>query len=97
MKSELDSLMIETGAIKEITWKEADRLRREAESKGVLFEKIPAKAIFSRKAGSGKRKCRACACGRPAGIRTTTGAGKTNAIPTEPSGRLPGPLEQAVL
>ena len=63
MKSELDSLMIETGAIKEITWKEADRLRREAESKGVLFEKIPAKAVFSRKAGSGKRKCRACACG----------------------------------
>ena len=63
MKSELDSLMIETGAIKEITWKESDRLRREAESKGVLFEKIPAKAVFSRKAGSGKRKCRACACG----------------------------------
>eukprot|EP00435_Cladocopium_sp_Y103_P052700 s362_g16.t1 len=81
MKSELDSLMTETSAIKEITKSEAERLRREAESKGILFERIPAKAIFSRKAGSGKRKCRACACGNYMTQRdqTDTYAGGTGA------------------
>eukprot|EP00435_Cladocopium_sp_Y103_P005472 s1608_g1.t2 len=81
MKSELDSLMNETSAIREITKDEAERLRREAESKGILFERIPAKAIFSRKAGTGKRKCRACACGNYMTQRdqTDTYAGGTGA------------------
>ena len=63
MKSELESLMNETGAIREISKHEAEKLRKDAEKRGILFEKIPAKAVFSRKAGSGRRKCRACACG----------------------------------
>eukprot|EP00435_Cladocopium_sp_Y103_P035264 s2015_g9.t1 len=81
MKSELESLMNETSAIREITKNEAEGLRREAESKGILFERIPAKAIFSRKAGSGKRKCRACACGNYMTQRdqTDTYAGGTGA------------------
>ena len=63
MKSELESLMNEMAAIPEITKEAAEDLRKKAEKAGVFFEKIPTKAVFSRKAGSGKRKCRACACG----------------------------------
>lgn len=64
MRSELEPLMTETGAtIKEICKNKAEELRKEAQRKGILLEKIPAKAVFSPKAGSGRRKCRACACG----------------------------------
>eukprot|EP00435_Cladocopium_sp_Y103_P040980 s704_g11.t1 len=81
MRSEFQSLTEETGAVRVITEAEADQLRRDAESKGILFERIPGKAIFSRKAGSGKRKCRACACGNYMSQRslTDTYAGGTGA------------------
>ena len=81
MKSEFKSLTEETGAIKVITEREAEALRKEADQKGILFEKIPAKAVFTRKAGSGKRKCRACACGNYMSQRSAadTYAGGTGA------------------
>eukprot|EP00435_Cladocopium_sp_Y103_P042410 s480_g11.t1 len=81
MWSEFRSLTEETGAVRVITTSQADELRREAEQKGILFERIPGKAIFSRKAGSGKRKCRACACGNYMSQRalTDTYAGGTGA------------------
>ena len=63
MESEFHSITEETGAIRVITEAEAEQLRRDAERQNVLFERIPAKAVFTRKAGTGKRKCRACACG----------------------------------
>ena len=53
----------ETGAIRTITGAQAEQLRKEAKQKGIMFDRVPAKAIFQRKAGTGKRKCRACACG----------------------------------
>eukprot|EP00438_Fugacium_kawagutii_P034696 Skav231167 [mRNA] locus=scaffold3252:295373:295996:+ [translate_table: standard] len=81
MKSELASLIEETGAVRVITTEEAEKLRAKAEAKGILHEKIPAKAIFSRKAGSGKHKCRSCACGNYRSGRdlTDTYAGGTGA------------------
>eukprot|EP00435_Cladocopium_sp_Y103_P053680 s781_g17.t1 len=81
MWSEFQSLTEETGAVRVITEAQADQLRRDAEKKGILFERIPGKAIFSRKAGSGKRKCRACACGNYMSQRslTDTYAGGTGA------------------
>ena len=60
---ELISFPSDQGAIRIITEAQAEQLRREAEQKGIMFDRIPAKAIFQRKAGTGKRKCRACACG----------------------------------
>eukprot|EP00435_Cladocopium_sp_Y103_P033944 s34_g8.t1 len=81
MMSEFTALTEETGAIRVITEEEAERLRKDAEKRGILFERIPGKAIFSRKAGSGKRKCRACACGNYMSQRalTDTYAGGTGA------------------
>eukprot|EP00435_Cladocopium_sp_Y103_P065207 s1247_g27.t1 len=81
MRSEFKSLTEETGAVRVISAAEAEELRRGAEEKGILFERIPGKAIFSRKAGSGKRKCRACACGNYMSQRalTDTYAGGTGA------------------
>ena len=81
MWSEFTSLTEETGAVRVITESHAEQLRREAEKKGILYERIPGKAIFSRKAGSGRRKCRACACGNYMSQRslTDTYAGGTGA------------------
>ena len=71
MESEFKSLTEETGAIRVITPDEAESLRKDAQEKNILFEKIPGKAIFSRKAGSGRHKCRACACGNYMSQRAT--------------------------
>ena len=71
MESEFKSLTEETGAIRVITPDEAESLRKDAQERNILFEKIPGKAIFSRKAGSGRHKCRACACGNYMSQRAT--------------------------
>eukprot|EP00435_Cladocopium_sp_Y103_P054363 s510_g17.t1 len=80
MEAEFRSLTEETGAIKIITEAQAEELRRDADRRGILYDRIPAKAIFQRKAGSGRRKCRACACGnfmaqRPASDTYAGGTG----------------------
>eukprot|EP00435_Cladocopium_sp_Y103_P064506 s236_g26.t1 len=81
MESEFKSLTEETGAIRVISEAHAEELRRDAERRGIHYDRIPAKAIFQRKAGSGKRKCRACACGNFMAPRplTETYAGGTGA------------------
>eukprot|EP00435_Cladocopium_sp_Y103_P055404 s1091_g18.t1 len=48
MMSEFTALTEETGAVRVITEAEAERLRKDAEEKGILFERIPGKAIFSK-------------------------------------------------
>ena len=61
MSEERSSLL--ENAIREVSSAEADRLMEEARSLGMNTEKIPAKGVFTQKAGSGRLRARIVACG----------------------------------
>ena len=63
--------MEESEAVEPISRKQMGELKREADEVGRDFDMVPAKAIFSRKAGSGRHKCRGVACGNYVGKTTT--------------------------
>ena len=60
IKTELDSLMTEKQALRRVPPREAEKLIKE---KGSKLSVVPAKAIFSVKAGSSRRKTRLVVCG----------------------------------
>ncbi|CAJ1343369.1 unnamed protein product, partial [Effrenium voratum] len=60
IKTELDSLMTEKQALRRVPPREAEKMIRE---KGSKLSVVPAKAIFSVKAGSSRRKTRLVVCG----------------------------------
>ena len=62
MEAEYKSLL-GFGVIKEVPEAEAQKLMQEAREEGKLTERIPATAVFTVKAPSGRKKARACACG----------------------------------
>ena len=61
MSEERSSLL--ENAIREVSSSEADRLMEEARALGMNTEKIPAKGVFTQKAGSGRLRARIVACG----------------------------------
>ena len=67
VQSEVDSLLYDKQAFKEIGPEELSQLRQEAEKAGRGIEFIPSKLVFTRKPGpdGGRKKMRwaACACG----------------------------------
>ena len=63
MIEEYTALTNESEAVEAISQEESDRLKEEARVQGRDFDLVPAKAIFSRKAGTGRHKCRGVACG----------------------------------
>ena len=63
MIEEYIALIDESEAVEAIEQREVDRLKEEARAQGRDFDLVPAKAIFSRKAGTGRHKCRGVACG----------------------------------
>ena len=63
MIEEYVALTNESEAVEAIGQEESDRLKEEARAQGRDFDLVPAKAIFSRKAGTGRHKCRGVACG----------------------------------
>ena len=63
MIEEYTALTNESEAVEAISQGESDRLKEEARAQGRDFDLVPAKAIFSRKAGTGRHKCRGVACG----------------------------------
>ena len=76
MKSEYNSIVEEKKAVKQVN---RSQLKKEAEEKGMKFEELPSKVVFTRKAG-GKRKVRACICGNyEEEIATETYAGGCDA------------------
>ena len=70
MKAEFESLLSHK-AIEVVTKECAERRMEEARQVGKLVEVIPAKGVFTRKAGSGKRKTRVVACGNCMSERET--------------------------
>ena len=58
MKKEVGALLEKTG-IREVREEEVDRWEREGEA----VQRAPGKAVFTRKSGDGRRKCRAVVCG----------------------------------
>ena len=63
MIEEYVALTKESEAVEAIGQGQSDRLKEEARAQGRDFDLVPAKAIFSRKAGTGRHKCRGVACG----------------------------------
>ena len=55
--------LTQTGALRPIDAEEAERLRKMAEENHLPYDRLPGKAVFTRKAPSGKYKCRGVACG----------------------------------
>ena len=63
MVEEYGALVTESEAVEPIDHSRMEALRRHAAEVGKDFDLVPAKAIFSRKAGTGRHKCRGVACG----------------------------------
>eukprot|EP00435_Cladocopium_sp_Y103_P069412 s890_g33.t1 len=55
--------LTQTGSLRPISAQEAEDLRQSAEQGGVPYDRLPGKAVFTKKAPSGKLKCRGVACG----------------------------------
>eukprot|EP00913_Durusdinium_trenchii_P004009 g3713.t1 len=71
MVEEYTALITESEAVEPIDRDRTDQLKTEAETQGKDFDLVPAKAIFSRKAGSGRHKCRGVACGNFMNAKST--------------------------
>ena len=71
MVEEYTALITESEAVEPIDRERTDQLKAEAEALGKEFDLVPAKAIFSRKAGSGRHKCRGVACGNFMNAKST--------------------------
>ena len=63
MCEEYGALVAESEAVEPISRARMAELKEETINSGRRFDLAPAKAIFSRKAGSGRHKCRGVACG----------------------------------
>ena len=63
MVEEYGALVTESEAVEPIDRARMEELRKQAAESGKDFDLVPAKAIFSRKAGTGRHKCRGVACG----------------------------------
>ena len=63
MAEEYGALVTDSEAVEPIDRKKMESLKKEAADAGKDFDLVPAKAIFSRKAGTGRHKCRGVACG----------------------------------
>ena len=63
MVEEYGALVTESEAVEPIDRVRMEDLRKQAAESGKDFDLVPAKAIFSRKAGTGRHKCRGVACG----------------------------------
>ena len=63
MEEEYGALVTESEAVEPIDRVRMEELRKQAAESGKDFDLVPAKAIFSRKAGTGRHKCRGVACG----------------------------------
>ena len=63
MAEEYGALVTESKAVEPIDRVRMEELRKQAAESGKDFDLVPAKAIFSRKAGTGRHKCRGVACG----------------------------------
>ena len=55
--------LLNSGVIRAINQREAEALKKEALEKGIPYDRVPGKAVFTRKAATGRRKCRGVACG----------------------------------
>ena len=75
MAEEYAALIKESEAVEAIDRGRADQLKKEAEAQGKDFDLVPAKAIFSRKAGTGRHKCRGVACGNAKSSESTFASG----------------------
>ena len=73
MVEEYTALVMDSEAVhvEPIDREKTDQLKAEAETEGKDFDLVPAKAIFSRKAGSGRHKCRGVACGNFMNAKST--------------------------
>ena len=63
MVEEYGALVTESEAVEPIDRTQMEELRKQAAEVGKDFDLVKAKAIFSRKAGTGRHKCRGVACG----------------------------------
>lgn len=63
MGDEYGALVVESEAVEPISRERMTEPKEEAVSSGRTFDLLPAKGVFSRKAGSGRHKRRAVACG----------------------------------
>ena len=54
--------LLNSGVIRAINQREAEALKKEALEKGIPYDRVPGKAVFTRKAATGRRKCRGVAC-----------------------------------
>ena len=54
--------LLKSGVVRAIKPREAEELKREALEKGIPYDRVPGKAVFTRKAATGRRKCRGVAC-----------------------------------
>ena len=70
MVEEYGALVVEPEAVEPISRERMKEMKEEAASSGKTFDLLPAKAIFSRKAGSGRHKCRGVACGNYMKLRS---------------------------
>ena len=76
MKSEFQSLVHEKRAVRQIS---RDQAKAMAKERGIIYEELPSKVVFTRKAG-GKYKVRACVCGNFEGpVTAATYAGGCDA------------------
>lgn len=62
--------LVESEAVEPINREKMMEMKQEAVNTGRTFDMPPAKAIFSRKAGSGRHKCRGVACGNHMKLRS---------------------------
>ena len=70
MCEEYGALVVESEAVEPISRQKMIEMKEEAARSGKTFDLLPAKAIFSRKAGSGRHKCRGVACGNHMKLRS---------------------------
>lgn len=66
---EAGALVVESEAVEPVGREKMEELKKEAVETGRGFDLVPANAIFSSNAGSGRRKCRGVACGNYARVR----------------------------
>ena len=62
MEKEVNSILANQ-AVQRVPAAEAERYMEEMRKEGYLVERVPGKAVFTQKAGSGRLKARICVCG----------------------------------
>ena len=62
LEKEVDSIL-SNQAVQRVSLPEAEKYMEEMRAKGHFVERVPGKAVFTQKAGSGRLKARICVCG----------------------------------